>query len=224
MILQNEKIVFIRNNVESWDVFENQDGIVALPKYESIMNICKNTIGNKTDIRVATHLRYDKHKIDAARWATHVGILHRFLKSDKNYLFVCEDDRILNESDIKSIEEFGAKGGLQLLACDSKKSKAYIVDKPTSKIITEHTYLFYTDLDNILEDIKKLNLIHVEYNSLIKKRVEFNSVLINLLFIFNILLFGLGIFYMLYPFNGFRAKNLISLTKMFTAKEAIVSG
>jgi hypothetical protein len=223
MILQNEHIVFIRNTAESWDMFENQDGIVALPKYESIMMISKQNIGNKTDIRVASHLRYDKHKIDAARWATHLGILHSFMKSNKNYLFVCEDDRVLNESDIKSIEDFGRKGGLQLLACDSKKSKAYVIDKSTAKIITENTYLFYTDLDNILEDIKKLSLIHIEYNPLLQKKEVINSSLVNLIFVFFVLFLGLGIFYILCPFNSFSTKNLICLTKMFTSKEATMS-
>ena len=83
MRLQNEKVLFIRNTSETWDAFENQDGIQALPKYESFIMIPDGKVGSKIDYRVVPNYRNPKYEAEASRWATHYAAITLFLKSDK---------------------------------------------------------------------------------------------------------------------------------------------
>lgn len=220
MKLQNEKNVFLRNTGESWASFEIQDGIQALPKYDSFIMIPEGKVGSSVDYRVIPKLRVEKHNKEASRWATHFATISQFINSDKDYLFVCEDDIELLESHISQIEVATKTPGIKIIA---PKAQAYIVDKATAKIIQDNAYIFYTNWEQILLDLKNLNLINLEYVPILKKIGTTSSILIHIFFIVLLLAFALGLFVLLCPLNGFWSKNTISLAEVTTAKEAVMS-
>lgn len=220
MLQANAKVVFLRNTTESWAQFEIQDGVTELPKYEYFIIIPTGKVGKLVDYRVLPSLRTEENESEASRWATHFAVLALFLKSDKSYLFVCEDAIELNANSIPQIEKIAESPGLHILA---PKAQAYIIDKLTAKIIVENAYLYYARWDIILDDLHKLNLINKTQNHLLKKVPESYTWLFEYLFIVLLLLTGIVLFYMLCPFNGFFTQNLISLAEVLTPKEAVVS-
>jgi hypothetical protein len=220
MKLQNEKIVFLRNTGESWATFENQDGVHALPKYDSFIMIPEGKVGSTVDYRVTPKLRQEKYHKEASRWATHFATIAQFVKSDKMYLFVCEDNIELLEAQIPQIEDMAKTPGIKILA---PEGKAYILDKATAKIIQDNGYIFYANWGQILQDLKNLNLINLETTPILKKIGSTSSILLHIFFIVLLLTLALGIFLLLCPLDGFWTKNTISLAKVTTTKEAVVS-
>lgn len=219
MKLQNEKIVFLRNTGESWASFEIQDGIKALPKYDSFIMIPEGKVGSTVDYRVVPKLRVEKHHKEASRWATHFATIAQFVKSDKEYLFVCEDNIELLEAQIIQIEEAAKTPGIKILA---PEGKAYILDKATAKIIQDNAYIFYANWQQILLDLKELNLINLEYIPILKKIDSTSTILLHIFFIVLLLGLALGLFLLLCPLDGFWSKSIISLAEVTTAKEAVV--
>jgi hypothetical protein len=222
MKLQDEKIVFLRNTSESWDLFENNDGVHALPKYDSFIMIPTGKVGTFVDYRVVPTYRKDKYYYEASRWATHYAIIVQFLKSDKEYLFVCEDNLQIQEKQISQIETFGVKGGIYLFSNTDKPAQAYILDKYTAEIIRDNTYVFYKNWEEMLFDLKNLDLIKLEQIPILKKIDSSNSMLLHILFIILLFCMIIGLFFMLCPFDSFRSKNVISLTEMLGAKESMI--
>jgi hypothetical protein len=220
MKLQNEKIVFLRNTGESWAQFENQDGVRALPKYDSFIMIPEGKVGSTVDYRVTPKLRQEKYHKEASRWATHFATIAQFVKSDKTYLFVCEDSIELLEAQIPQIEEVTKTPGIKILA---PEGKAYILDKETAKIIQDNGYIFYANWGQILQDLKNLNLINLETIPILKKIGSTSSILLHIFFIVLLLTLALGIFLLLCPLDGFWTKNIISLTKVTATEETVVS-
>ena len=219
MKLQNEKIVFLRNTGESWAKFENQDGIQALPKYDSFIMIPEGKVGSTVDYRVIPKLRQEKYQKEASRWATHFATIAEFLKSDKMYLFVCEDNTELLEAHIQQIEEAAKTPGIKIFA---PKAQAYILDKETAKIIQDNGYIFYANWEEIISDLNKLNLIKLEEIIILKKIGLTSATLLHIFFIILLLAMATCTFILLCPLDGFWTKNLISLTEVTAAKEAIV--
>jgi hypothetical protein len=219
MKLQNEKIVFLRNTGESWAQFEKQDGIQALPKYDSFIMIPEGKVGSTVDYRVIPKLRQEKYQKEASRWATHFATIAQFLKSDKTHLFVCEDNIELLEAQIQQIEEATKTPGIKILG---PKAQAYIVDKETAKIIQDNAYIFYANWEEIISDLNKLNLIELEEIPILKKIGSTSTILLHILFV--ILLLGMSacIFLLFCPLDGFWTKNSISLAEVPTAKEAVI--
>jgi len=220
MVLQNEQIIFVRTDPELWDFFTNQDGVHALPKYTYVIKSSEGKICSLVDSRVIPECRNSKHASKAANWLTHLSIMEQFVKSDKQFLFVCEDSILLNESNIQHIEA-SSKKGLVLLA---DKVKAYIVDKDTASIIVKNSYVYYDDFAKVLEDMKQLNLITLNDSVFLKPRINIDSTIMNIVFILLLLSFSAGIFYMLCPFYSSSTKNFIGLAKVFTTKEPSMSG
>jgi hypothetical protein len=203
MKLQNEKIIFLRNNSESWEIFQEQDGVQALPKYESFIMIPEGKIGTKVDYRVIPSLRTEKNQADASRWATHYAIISRFLKSNKEYMFVCEDTIELLENKISIIENLIEKNTIILLADSKNPSQAYILDRDIAKIIQQNAYIYYTTWDKMLYDMKDLGLINLKNTPILSKYNSLNKYWYEYLFLIVLVLFMLFIFNMLCPFNGF---------------------
>jgi hypothetical protein len=222
MKLQDEKVIFIRSISETWDVFENQEGIQALPKYDSFIMIPEGKVGSKLDYRVIPNYRKEEYHIEASRWATHYAIICLFLKSDKNYLFVSEDTLGISEWQIPQIEILGEKGGLHLIANTDKPSQAYIVDRTTAKIIQDNAYVFYESFDKMLRDMQKLDLITIELTPVLDSINNYRRYL-NHIFIFLMIAMALGLFYMLCPIYSLGTKNCVGFAEVFTAKETIVS-
>jgi len=220
MKLQNEKIVFLRNTGDSWDKFENQDGVQALPKYESFIMIPEGKVGSTVDYRVIPKLRQEKYHKEASRWATHFAIIAQFIKSNKDYLFVCEDGLELLEAQISQIETAAKTPGIKILA---PEARAYIVDKETAKIIQDNGYIFYANWEVFLNDMKNLNLINLELILILKKIDSTFTTFFHLFFIVLLFCLALGLFVLLCPLDGFWTKNSISFTEVTTAKEAVVS-
>ena len=221
MKLQNEMIVFIRKDAESWANFELQDGVQALPKYDLCIMIPEGKVGSVTDYRVLPSLRQEKFHKDASRWATHYAILTKFLQSQKTTLFVCEDELELFESYITQIET-AAKGGIQLLSATETPSQAYIIDRDTAKIIQENAYTFYANLDVILNDLQKLKLIQTTQLPILKKLQSPSQTLLNLGFFALLFLAFVGLFLMLCPLNSFITKDSVSLSEVLAPEETIV--
>lgn len=221
MKLQNEMIVFIRKDAESWTKFEVQDGVQALPKYEMYIMISDGKVGSVTDYRVLPSLRQEKYYKEISRWATHYAILTKFLQSQKTTLFVCEDDLELSESHIAQIET-ATKGGVHLLAGTETPSQAYIIDRETAKIIQANAYTFYANLDVILNDLQKLKLIQTTQLPILKKLQAPSQTLLDFGF-FALLVFAfIGYFFMLCPLNSFITKDCISLGEVLATEETIV--
>lgn len=224
MKLQNEKIIFLRSNGETWAIFQEQDGVQALPKYESFIIIPEGKVGSKVDYRVIPTLRTEKNHIDASRWATHYAIISTFLRSNKEYMFVCEDTIEIPESKITNIENLIEKGGMIVLADSEKPSQAYILDRPTAKVIQENAYIYYTTWDKMLYDMKDLGIINLKNVPILSKYNGLSKHFYDYLFLIVLVLFALCIFNMLCPFNGFsNSKNCISFIEMSTVEEPIVN-
>jgi len=219
MVLQNEQIIFVRTDPELWDFFTNQDGVHALPKYTYIIKSSEGKICSLVDSRVIPECRNSKHASKASNWLTHLSIMEQFVKSDKQFLFVCEDSILLNESDIQRIE-VSSKKGLVLLA---DKAKAYIVDKYTASIIVKNSYVYYDDFAKVLEDMKQLNLISLNHSMFLKTRTAISPIIMNIVLVLFLLFFSAGIFYMLCPLYRPSTKNFIGLAKVLTTKESIMS-
>lgn len=222
MKLKDEKIIFLRSTGEIWDNFEAQDGVHALPKYDSFITIPDGKIGSLVDYRVIPTLRNESNYTDASRWATHFAIISEFLKSKKSRMFVCEDTLELAENTVNQIEQLNPEG-IKLLANSEKPSQAYILDRHTAKIIQENGYIYYVNFDNMLQDMHKLQLIALEHIPLLKKRTN-QTQIYNLILAALVLLFILCIFVMLCPLNGFcRSKDVICLSEMLTTEETSIS-
>jgi hypothetical protein len=219
MKLQDEKIVFIRNTGTSWSNFEKSDAVISLPKYDAFIMIPTGKIGSQIDYRVIPSMRKRENEKAAARWATHYAILSQFLDSDKKYLFVCEDDLELKSNHIILIENFNS--GILLLADTDMPAQAYIIDKPTAKTIITQSYIFYTNWDTMLIDMKNLNLIELTIQPVIKRSWDY-TLFFEICFILLLLAASICMFFMLCPLNSFRSKNSISLTEVLTTEEPIV--
>ena len=219
MKLQNEKIVFLRNTGESWASFENQDGVHALPKYDSFIKIPEGKVGSTVDYRVIPKLRHEKYHKEASQWATHFATIAQFVKSDKEHLFVCEDNIELMEAHISQIEDAAKTQGIKILA---HGAQAYIVDKATAKIIQENAYIFYANWEQILQDLKNLNLINLDEILILKKIGTTSTTLLHIFFIILLLTMALGLFVLLCPLDGFWTKNCISFAEVTTTKEAVM--
>ena len=219
MKLQNEKIVFLRNTGESWSQFENQDGVQALPKYDSFIMIPEGKVGSSVDYRVIPKLRQEKYHKEASRWATHFATIAQFINSDKEFLFVCEDNIELLEAHIQQITDAAKTPGIKILA---PRAQAYIVDKATAKIIQDNTYIFYANWDTMLTELHALKLIELESIPILKNINPTITILLQIAFIILLLGFSACIFLLLCPLNGFWTKNSISLAKVSTAEEAVM--
>lgn len=219
MKLQNENIIFLRNTGESWAAFESQDGVHALPKYETFIMIPEGKVGSYVDYRVIPTLRQEKFHKEASRWATHYAVISLFLKSEKEYLFVCEDALELQEIQISQIEATAKTPGIKLLA---PKAQAYLLDKATAKIIQDNAYIFYANWGEIISDLNKLNLIELEEIPILKKIGSTSTTLLHIIFVIILLGMSACIFLLLCPLDGFWTKNLVSLTEVTTPKETII--
>ena len=168
--LQNQKIIFLRNVSDNWDRFSNQDGVHALPKYTMYNMVPEGKVGTEIDYRVIPTLRNKNHRKEASRWATHFVAISQFLEQkEADYLFVCEDSIELQESQIKQIEQSLKTPGLTIL---SEDASAYTMDKAAAKIIQQNAYIYYNTWQNILRDIKTLNLIEVKEDLILKKSTK----------------------------------------------------
>jgi hypothetical protein len=215
MKLKDEKIVFLRSTGEIWDDFETQDGVHALPKYDSFITIPDGKIGSLVDYRVIPTLRNEVNYTDASRWATHYAVIADFLKSKKSHMFVCEDTLELPENTVNQIEQL-TPSGIKLLANSEKPTQAYILDRTTAKIIQENAYIYYVDFDTMLQHMYALKLIDLEHIPLLKKRPN-QTQINNLILAVLVLFFLICIFVMLCPLNGFCwSKDVISLSEMLT--------
>lgn len=215
MKLKDEKLVFLRSTGENWDNFEAQDGVHALPKYDSFITIPDGKIGSLVDYRVIPTLRNEANYTDASRWATHYAVIAEFLKSNKTRMFVCEDTLELPENTVNQIEQL-TPSGIKLLANSEKPSQAYILDRTTAKIIQENAYIYYVDFDTMLQDMHKLQLIDLEHIPLLKKRPN-QTQIYNLILAALVPLFLFCIFVMLCPLNGFcGSKDVICPSEMLT--------
>jgi hypothetical protein len=92
------------------------------------------------------------------------------------------------------------------------------MDRETAQIILDNSLIYYTPLPQLLEDLKKLNLIKIEKALQLNKIQTFNYIPILLFFLF-LIFFILLIFY---PFYSPFAKRLIGLTKVLTPKIPMV--
>jgi hypothetical protein len=155
MNLADEKVVFIRNSPESWDSFISLELIKAFPNHERIDQTA--VICSSTDARVSPEFRKPKYIQSATHWFINLQIMYRFVQSEKNYLFVCDDSIHIKDSIIKKIASLNIKG-LILLA----DTKAYIINRETARIIVTNSYIYYNDLLSVLQDLKNLNLIQLE--------------------------------------------------------------
>ena len=181
-------------------------------------------VGTEIDYRVIPTLRNKNHRKEASRWATHFASITQFLEQkESDYLFVCEDSIQLPKSQIKQIEQLLKNPGLTILSNDGS---AYTMDRAAAKIIQQNAYIYYDTWQNILHDLKTLNLIEVKEDFILTKIskpfIDFDLLIIGL-FTLLLLLIVTGLYIMSSPFNGPQSKNLIGFTKMFGPKESIMS-
>jgi hypothetical protein len=208
----NLEVICIKTNDETWDTFNENTVIKGFPKRIDIHLFKEGLLGTRFDTNVEPSKRYPKNYKEISRWATHLLCIGKFLKeSKKQYLFVCESD--LNVESININDKTGL-----ILYDDTAKS--YSMDRETAQIILDNSLIYYTPLPQLLEDLKKLNLIHVEKALQFNKIQTFNYIPILLFFLF-LIFFILLIFY---PFYSPIAKRLIGLTKVLTPKIPMVSG
>jgi len=219
MKIQEEQIVIIKNDIQTFDLFEEQSGIKALPKREIYSMIPAGRIGGSSDVRVSPNQRTSANHAAASRWATHHAILSIFIKSNFNWLLLIEDTCTFSESSIEQIEKT-VGSGITLL---NENATAYIVDKLTAKSIIENIGSFYAPLHTSLQDVEKLGLIRIN-NLYILEPFKPNTLLYYYLPLFLGFVLAMCLFFMLCPYDRFFTKKGISLSKMFASEEAVVSG
>ena len=219
MNIQDAQVVVIRNNIQTYDLFEAQSGIMALPKREFYNMINEGVVGHTFDNRVSPDKRNPKYYKAASRWATHHAILSLFVKSNHDWLFLIEDSRALSEDMLKTIEEL-VKPGLNLFSPDAS---CYAVDKITAKIITRNIEYFYAPFEESLEDVEKLKLMDIHRHDIVKKFNSY-SLWFSYLPLFCGFLLALFLFFMLCPYDRFFTEGSVRLAKMLGSKEAVVSG
>jgi len=219
MKIQEQQVVIVKNNIDMFESFTQQAGIMALPKREVFTMIQPGRVGGRFDTRVSPDKRNSTNYEAASRWATHSALMGLFIKSDYTWLLIIEDSCAVPLTVLETIEA-NVKPGLNMF---SDTATIYVVDRLTAKSIVKNTSMFYAPYETMLNDMEKLNLITVHRTPIVAK---FNTY--TLLYSYLPLLFGLFLaiflFFMLCPYDRFFTKNGISLSKMFGPEEPIISG
>jgi len=204
MNLQRESVVVIKRPLID---AEEPTGILDLPK-------------RKTYVQVPQPFEFDPRAVanqrtspEFPRWITHMAIIQLFAQQNKyNWLFLIENDVDLRSEDLPRIE---AKPGLSIYSAG-----AYLLDKPTAKIIVEQCRLFYKPIQQQFADLEKLNLItiHRPFQLPLIRTIPFYDYIPFILLILAALL-------LLYPlYRPVKSEQLICLAEVLTAKEATVCG
>jgi hypothetical protein len=219
MKIQEQQVVIIKNNINTFESFAQQAGIMAMPKREVFTMIDSGRVGGRFDIRVSPDKRHESNYAAASRWATHSALMGLFIKSDYEWLLIIEDSCAVPLSLLETIE-VSVKPGLNMF---SDTATIYVVDRLTAKSIVKNTSMFYAPYETMLDDMEKLNLITVHRTPIVSKFTTYTYMYSYIPLMCGIFL-ALFLFFMLCPYDRFFTKNGISLTKMFGPEEAVVSG
>ena len=219
MKIQEQQVVIIKNNINTFEAFEQQSGIMALPKREVFSMIEPGRVGGRFDTRVSPDKRNAANYLAASRWATHSALMGLFIKSDYEWLLIIEDSCAVPHTLLETIES-SVKPGLNIY---SDTATIYVVDRLTAKSIVKNISMFYAPYETMLDDMEKLKLIEVHKTPIATKFNTYTQFISYLPLLFGLLL-ALLLFFMLCPYDRFFTKNGISLTKMFGTEEAAVSG
>ena len=220
MRLVDEQVVCLRKTSDNWCYFDEQSGIVRIPKREVFNMIPEGYVGYATDLRVFPQQRTKLHHAHASRWATYTAIIQLFIESKHDWLLLIEEDVQLSTSDIVRIESTAKPNTLTIL-----HEHAWLMDKTIAKIIVRNLRLYYAPIDAMLNDLEKLDLIKIDrLNNL--STIKKSYILLHYIgpLIVSILM-CIGIYLMLNPPDCLvRAKEFISSAKVAAAKEAFGSG
>jgi len=204
MNLQRESVVVIkRPHITA----EEPTGILDLPKRETYVQVPQPF---EFDPRAIASQRTSP---EFPRWITHMAVIELFsIQTKDEYLFVIENDVDLRTEDLPRIE---AKPGLTLYGAG-----AYLLDKPTAKIIVDQCRLFYTPIHKQFADLEKLNLITIH------KPFQLPLIQTNWFYMYiPFILLALAALLLLYPlYCSLQSKQLVRLAEVLTPKEAAVRG
>jgi len=220
MKLRDQSVVCIRKTIENWDYFDQQSGVKLLPKREMYNQIQSGKIGYSFDNSVIPTLRNSESYDAAAQWATHTAIIQLFLdNSTADWLFVIEDGNELSDYDVEKIEA-NIQPGLTLL---SEKFGAYIVDRKSAEVLTKNLLVYYAPLETMFNDLYKLKLLELNTQKILKKMDTRYNLFLDFLPLILTIFLCIMLFILFYPPDSlFRTKNIVSLSKMLTPKEAFV--
>ena len=142
MILQNETVICIKTNEETWDQFNNNYYIKELPKRILLPLLEEGLLGYRFDTNVYPSYRKSEYYKDISNWATHIMTLSRFLQEyNSEWLLVVE-----SQIDLGFITT-NPKKGITLLG---PGASVYLVDRSTAKKIIENSNIYYTSFSTLL--------------------------------------------------------------------------
>lgn len=220
MRLTEESVVCLRRTADNWCYFDEQSGIIRLPKRQVFNMIPDGEIGQDMDFRVFPPARKPLHYPHASRWATYTAVIQLFVESKHDWLLLMEENVQLNAADIEKIEATAVPNTLVML-----HENAWLMDKTIAKIIVRNLRLYYAPLDAMLNDLEKLKLININRINIlgdIKKSYILLHYLGPLIVSF---LLCIGVYLLLHPPDCLRrAQELISSAKVAATKEAFMSG
>ena len=220
MKLTEEKVVCLRKTSDNWCYFDEQSGVISLPKREIFNMIPNGHVGFATDLRVFPQAKKEIQFEHASRWATYTAVIQLFVESPHKWLLLLEEDVQLSQNDIKQIEAAAKENTLTIL-----HDHAWLMDKTVAKIIVRNLRLYYAPIDAMLNDLKKLDLIQIEQNRILQS-IKKSYILLHYLgpLIVSIVM-CIGVYIMLNPPDCLRrAQEFISTAKVAAAKEAFTSG
>ena len=169
MILQDNTVICIKTNEETWDLFNSNYYVKEIPKRKQLLLLKEGIMGHIFDINVVPQFRKPEYYKSISFWASHIMALTSFVKEETSeWLLVIESD-----VDLGYIHE--PEKGFTLLSSDAR---SYIVDRDTANIIINNSLVYY---DSFLQTVKDMGALHlIEYREatilfpLHKKNLIFN--------------------------------------------------
>ena len=147
MNLQREKIVIIKQGH-----YEEPTGVLDLPKRDTYLMVPPVHDAHMDDRAVPAA----RQSSEFPRWITHTAILELFLRESKHdWLLVLEDHINFETTHIQKLQSVAQKGVYLLDA----EAGAYLIDKPTAKIVLEQNRVFYASIGKVFDDLHELHLI-----------------------------------------------------------------
>jgi len=154
MFLENEAVICIKSNPPSdnWDYFNEKTELIHLPKRTIILSYPPGILNSKFENFVEPTQRTIENNEDIVKYATHTNIISNFIKhTNKNWLFILEDNVCIG--DLSRIIEMP---GLTIFR---KDASVYLMDRQTASIFLENVKIYYTQLQNVFQDLADLELI-----------------------------------------------------------------
>jgi len=212
MILQDQTVICIKTDEETWDLFNDNYYIKELPKRQQLQLLKEGLLGHIFDINVASQFRKVEHYKSISLWATHMMALSKFVKEETtDWLVVIE-----NQVNLEQIHE--PERGFTILA---QNAAAYIVDRHTAEIIIDNSLIYYDTFLKTIKDLNGLGLITIHETKTPFSKLQKNKLYFYLPFIL-VLLFALIVLFS--PLYSILTKGLVGFAKMTGTEEAMMSG